>query len=612
MHPLRARIARIIPLIRPLRSPGASPPLLRLFASKSPRLSVRPQLPFLAIRASPQRTRLISTEQKENFKYTIKLGLQWSAMGWTVVFGGLICWWFLRQDWLDRLYPSPPEWYFGTRWFWRNARHEIATEGFGRGMLDWSKIGSDYRNAVALMEDYVFFFIHRPTDIVKQEEVWDKSLPFADEAELRTPLPMFTPVEFERNVHMWPYRIGYDITMQSEAWRRGYFEAMLGLAKATEMREGYMTYKEDGASYPPQNIRSEANPYPVPLPPMSGKECPDISQCWPTFEPPEFHYKRILTTKGFNQRQRMDAGLAYASYLDHLGQHDQAEVMYRWSFDRALELLPTEITTKSILDTKTGVIKPDAPYVTPNIITCSTAFARHYADTGRINEALGIYLSVLRARRNSPSAPRGRQYPPPTQDLSLSNVDSIIQWLTSLASLPVFPDPPSLGTEQFERTKSDECEEAALSLYVAEILFAKMGRRREGLTWTQQATEVAEKRRKDKLLDTKGVKVCEQCLYEGLQNWKAMLGALAREQKAASGGPKDPVTGAKAEPKSESWFWKRLNDIASSSPDQGLLEERDWIREERQIAKRVAQLEEDQLNARINAAIATDSNWFAI
>ena len=496
--------------------------------------------------------------------------------------------------------------------YWRSAKHELATEGHGRGMLDWSQIASHFRNAVALLEDYKFF-VHRPTGLVMQQDVWDKTLPFSDDPELRTPPAMFTPAEFERGEPMWPNRIGYDTTMQSEAWQRGYFETMMGMARGSEMREGYMTFKGDRSAYAPQHVRSNENPYPVPLPPTSGKECPDISECWPSFESPYFHYKRILTTRGFTSRQRMDAGLAYASYLDHKGEHDHAGAMYRWSFDLAIHGLPPDVRPESVVDVATGVIMPNAPFLTPNIVTCSTAIARHFADTDRTNEALATYLSVLRGRRTAQSAPRSRQYPPQGPDLSLRNVDSIIQWLTSLPFHPEQPPLPPTGNEPFERKRSEECEEAALALYVAEILFAKMGRRSEGLSWARDATETSDTRMKDKLLDKKNAKVCEQCLNEGLKVWTGMLSVLAHEQKVANGSQRPQLTTGQELPKSESWFWRGLASMTSSaSSADGLLKEQDWVSEERKVAKRLAQFEENLLNARLNAAIAGNSSWFVV
>ncbi|KAL9054968.1 MAG: hypothetical protein Q9162_003823 [Coniocarpon cinnabarinum] len=619
MHPPRGRLWRLFPDLFPLPLRKTPKPALRLFTSKSPRLtalarsSARPQLPFLASRRAPPSNRLLSTEQKANIRYGIRVGIYWTVMGWTVVFGGMICYWFLRQDWLDRLYPSPTDWRFLVKWYWRDAKHELETDGHGRGMLDWSKIGSYYRNVVGLLEDYKFI-VHRPSDLLLQDEIWDTSLPFADDAELHTPPPMFTPEELKRGETMWKSRIGYDITMKSEPWIRGYFEAMMGMAKGAEMREGYMTYTEDRQTYAPQHIRSDENPYPVPLPPLSGKQCPDITDCWRAFEDPVFHYKRILTTKGFNDEQRMEAGLAYASFLDHKQQYAEAKNMYQWSFKLALRNLPSNIPDEAVVNISSGIIKPQAPLVTPNVVACSSAYARHLASTERIREALEVYISVLRARRDAEPAPRNRQYPPSGADLSLKNIDSIIQWIISLPTSPDFPPPPPSGNEALERKRSEECEDAALSLYVAEILFAKMNRRREGLAWTRDATEIAQKRMHDKLLDKKGVKSCEKCVHEGLKNWKSMLGQLANEQKAASNSLRGPSLDdkPKLEPKSESWFWRGLHSVTGSSEDQVLLAEQDWVQEERDVAKRLAQFEEDLLNARLNAVISANSSWFVV
>ena len=618
MTMLRSRQRFIVQsLLRPPSSPLTHSPLIskyRLVASLRDHHTflhpaTRPSFATLrlAARLSPSTRRALTTEQTSTITYGLKLGIYWSAILWIVLFSGSVCWWVLNEDLLDRTYPSPPEWRFLTKSYWRSAKDELETEGHGRGILDWTKIGTHSRIVVGLLEDYKFI-VHRPSGCILQSEVWDQSLPFASDEELHASVP--PP---PRGGEMWPSRIGYDISMQSEAWRRGYWDAMMGLAKAAEMRDGYMTHEKDRIAYAPQHIRSESNPYPVPLPPGADKECPDAEDCYPTLESADFHYKRLLTTKGFESRQRIEAGIAYASWLDHKEEHQAANDMYRWSLQLAMRGLPETISPQDVVDDKTGVLRPNAPIVTSNLLAATSALARHYTQTDRVADSLAIYLSTLRARRQSPDAPQLRQYPPREPDWSLRTVESVIRWITNFPFDPEYPPPPPSGDEMFERKKSDECEEAALSLYVSEILFATMGRRREGLAWTRDATDAAERRQNDKFLNAKGRKICEQCVHTGLQNWVNMVAVLAKEQAEKEG--KHPVSkGDEAGQSSNvSWFWKGLDTIRfRSEPDADLIHEQDWESERKQLQYRLADFEEALLNRKLNAMIQGNSNWFVV
>lgn len=123
-------------------TPSPTSPRRRVFNSKSTLLllarpSVRPQLHFLyapfGARSKALASRFISTEQKKRFKYQVQLGIYWSLIGWTLFGGVSISYLIFREDWLDRLYPSPSEWYYFTKTFWRRAKHEIETDGHSTG-----------------------------------------------------------------------------------------------------------------------------------------------------------------------------------------------------------------------------------------------------------------------------------------------------------------------------------------------------------------------------------------------------------------------------------------------------------------------------------------------
>ena len=130
----------VVPKLQPPPSPTS--PRRRVFTNKSALLllarpSVRPQLHFLyapfGARRKALASRFITTEQKQRFKYHVQLGIYWSIIGW-ILFGGATAFYFIfREDWLERLYPAPEEWYYLTKAFWRRAKHEIETEGHSTG-----------------------------------------------------------------------------------------------------------------------------------------------------------------------------------------------------------------------------------------------------------------------------------------------------------------------------------------------------------------------------------------------------------------------------------------------------------------------------------------------
>ena len=539
----RTRLSRLIPLRRPLR-PSKSQNSRLCYSEPRPftssglltsiaRPSARPQLTFLSgssnvLKRSPFQvaaSRVLSTEQRAYIKYKIRMVIYWILVFHVVAFGTWGTYQLFRQDWLDRLYPSPNEWSIWCRYRWRTVKHEELDLGRSRGMVQWSMVGTWMRSLVSSLEETGSNGRSADHELKYQDD-YDASIPGIDPIEIRT-----RPEDLNGE-KAWDNRIGFDITAKSEEWRRGYWEAIMTLCKAAEMRDGFMTHPKIGTAYPPQYIRSEANPYPKPLPPQIPFPIADESECYRTLEKPSFHYIRLLTTKGFTPEQRMHTGVAYANWLDLCGQTDQAEQMYKWSLDRAVEGVSNPDT---FVDLRTGVIRPTAPYVTPNIITVTTALASHHARSDHISPALNIYLSVLRARKASPPAPRSRQYPATKPDLSLTNFESVIRWTRSLFRNPKFPPPPRSGDHVFERAASNECEEAALVAYVGEILFARGNRRAEGLAWTRDATDTAEEMGRDGLLEHSAKQVCSQCLHTGLQNWTSMTKQLAREKEEKIG-----------------------------------------------------------------------------
>lgn len=545
-------------------------------------------MPFLSITtygrlSGPFCIRPLSTEQKNYIKYQIKLGAYWTVLIWVTLGGLSIAYFILHQDWLDRQYPAPPEWNIIIRYLWRNAKEEELTEGHGRGVIDWSYVGSRYRAVVGLCENFKII-VDIPSGILAQHD-FDRTLPGLDERDMQTP----------PDSEYWLNKIGFDISMKSETWIRGYYEAMMGLCKAAEFQETYVQDETRNICFPREQMVGPSNPHPRPVPPGS-PEAPREENCKPAFDSPHFLYRRLLTTTGFNRTQRVQAALAYAQWLDYRGETDLAHDMYKWSLGHAVDGLPSPAS--SIIDAKTAVIQPSAAIVSRNLLSATTALASHYARTGAVTAALPIYLSVLRARRAAPDAAPSAQYPARGPDYSLQNVDSFLRWVGAIPFGSAFPAAPASGDEAFTRTAADSCEEAALMAYVGEILFAQGSRgkqREQGLAWTREATAMAERGHDDRRLEAGARRTCTQCVSTGLGNWKRIVGQLASEARGGVEVAKVP----------SSWSLTKRGSV-----DKGQMGTMDWEAEEEMVTQRLLKFKKAQLDARLKAAISGTSSWF--
>ena len=329
-------------------------------------------------------------------------------------------------------------------------------------------------------------------------------------------------------------KTGFDISMKSEPWRRGYYQALMGLGRVAENLDGMA--KKKGITGDSQMIFPWSA---VAGPKTSGLgtsyhdtrgrrlTLPDESESENAWEQPEVYYMKILTTKGFDNGQRLDAALAYADFCDFKGLTDTASDMYDWALDIAAGGLPDG--ADQVVDMKTGVIqKGKEEMVTQNLMKATTALAVHHAKKGEVKEALPIFLSVLRARKTLPAAPA---YFNPNSDMSSEQPPE-----SSLKTLyvgakdyffdgPYPPMPPSGDTRPFHTLK-EACEEAGLMVYIGEILFATSKSEREkGLSWTRDSVEAAEAVMwvMDETKEQEGKEKCRECLETGLNNWRTMV-----------------------------------------------------------------------------------------
>ncbi|OLN96562.1 hypothetical protein CCHL11_00735 [Colletotrichum chlorophyti] len=481
----------------------------------------RPQLPFLSIPVTTRpRVRYFTTEKKRWFKHEGRLFLRYNVSIW----GGALCIlgivFLLNQEGLEKEHPTPHEWSYLTRLRARGAKS--AAKDSQSNDINWVEVIVSCRETLKRLED-----------------------PRIDGAGIRELLDEPLSIDGLGNV-------GKDISAKSENWRRGYYEMLMLLAQAAEQLDGWVKDTTRNIIFPPEVVLGPSNPHPKPIPPGAEK-APREEDCEVAYEPAENHYLRILTTKGFNNRQKMDAALAYASFLDYKQLPDAAEKMYQWALSLATETVPS---SPPLVDPLTFTINDKTTLPSENVLTVLTSIATHKARNGDVNAALPIFISVLRARRALP------QVPLPGQERPTDKPTTLWQRLVKLAQAPQYPAPPDDGTRPPWRHPKELCEEAGLNLYIGEILYATKAakaNREEGLAWTRDAVDLAEEQL-HKLGPLGGDKearaTCRECLSTGLQNWSAMVAKLAKEEDAKNKeAPKKSAFGFWSETKTEDSRW---------------------------------------------------------
>ena len=424
---------------------------------------------------------------------------------WTGTFLLLVIAFGVQQEWLERKYPSPDEWSWITRKDFRSARWGQDSED-NEKIVDWAGTGSTYQRLLQRLED-----------------------PNIDGAGIKDTV--------EGGILVAGIgKTGYDISMKSEPWRRGYYQMMMGAARAAEHLDGWVEDKSQNLAFPADMVVGPSNPNPKPVPPGDGNVSPPKEEdCEVAFETPESFYMKILTTQGFTEKQRMDAALAYAAWLDYKQTPEAAGSMYQWAMDIATS------SSDTIVD-RSGVLNPKIRNPSANILTATTALAVHHALNGRLSEALPIFISVLRARRSLPDSPTTMR------STLIPDEEKEGLWTTAMAvaknaiMASTYPPPPDEGTNPPQRGPKERCEEAGIMTYIGEILYASKQSstsREDGLAWTREAVDVAEEELRRKGIEKDAKKTCQQCLEVGLGNWTTMVKRMAmeeKEKKAASSG----------------------------------------------------------------------------
>ncbi|KAI0130168.1 hypothetical protein BJ170DRAFT_303765 [Xylariales sp. AK1849] len=493
-------VLRRILLLRPSKASGSA-----RFFTRHPRLAskTRPQLPFLSVPlARNQQFRYLTTERKRWLVYEVYLGFKYIIYTWAIGACLLVAYWSVQQEWLERRYPSPDEWRFITR-----LRFRLLKWGPDRNdslQTSWVQVGNYAKNVLERLED-------QNIDGAGLQDLLEGG--------------------------MWidgVGRSGYDITAKSEPWRRGYYDVLMCCAKAAEQLDNHVVDKVRGIVFPADQVFGPSNPNPKPIPPGS-PSAPHEKDCETFYEAPETFYMRILTTKGFSSKQKMNAALEYASWLDFKEVPEASEKMCEWALQ-----LATENTLPAALpyDQKSYVLRDGAAIPSANMLTALTALATHKARNEEISAALPMLISILRARRSLPTSidtsSSPQQDPDNKSPWALTNLTGLI---TRLVSPPAYPDPPPSGESPPIRDAKGLCEEAGLNLYIGEIIYASKftsSNREDGLAWTREAVDIAEEqlhRLSSENHDTEAITTCRNCLNTGLGNWSKMVGRLAKEEK---------------------------------------------------------------------------------
>jgi hypothetical protein len=474
--------------------------------------------------------RLLSTETKLYVKDQAWLAARWTSIAWTFIALAGIAYFGIQIEIDEHKNPTPAEWSFWTKYCVQGARAAREDRG-ATGIIDWAVVGSSYLGALERLES------GKDGKGVKEQEDGE-GIDIPDVG-----------------------RAGLDVTEKSWEWRAGYFETIIGCAEAAEHLNDMVLDTTRGFVYPKEVVIGPSNPDPRPPAPYMGA-APLEENTKQAFDAPETFYMKILTTKGFTTKQRMEAAWKFATWLEHTGLNDSAEEMYKWGIDIAKSALPapdavldpktlTVVETRSRADS-TGA---DVASVTPNVLSAITRLATHRARNGDVASALPILLSVLRAHHTAPVTRYPTKRRPQAQSEGGSDLDSAISLISSIFSAPVFPpQPPSGDTPLLRETAQPTCEEAELMMYVGEILFATSPESSAGLSWTKQATEIAEANldagggKGQPLLTKEERQKCKSCLRAGAANLESMLLQLASQ---------NVDTRTREGPQSAGWFeWR--------------------------------------------------------
>ncbi|RSM09412.1 hypothetical protein CDV31_007718 [Fusarium ambrosium] len=451
----------------------------------------RPNLPFLTIPVTNRAdVRYFTTERRQWLKHEAKLAVRYTVSFWGLLACCGVIWFFVNEEMLEREFPTPHEWGWMTRKHLRDANNNKDPIN---GQILWPWVFELSRALVLRLEDAKM----DGQGVTKLSDRVDPEAEFPGE---------FNPC---------------DISGKSEEWRRGYFEAIMLAAKAGEHVDGWVRDRSRKVISPPEFMIGPSNPRPQPIPPGQ-PHAPREEDCEVAYPSADNFYMKILATKGFTPRQKLEAALEYASFMEFKQGPEGAEALYNLALAEATQGLNM---SNPPYNPKTFILNEKAGPPSQNILDAITAIANHKARNGNINAALPIYLSLLKARRYLSNKP-------PPSVVPKSKPTSTWGQFIEILSQPDYPPPPPDGTQPPWRSPEERCQEASLSLWIGEILFATSSKD-DGLSWTRDSVDAAEEqlRNMDLLNEEKAAKrTCRECLTAGLDNWGKMVVKLAKEE----------------------------------------------------------------------------------
>lgn len=411
---------------------------------------------------------------------------------WGMLAAGLVIIFFAQEEYLERLHPTPHEWSFRTRKFLRDSKE---FEEPKNGDIQYPAAMGRARNALMRLSD--------------PKKDGAGLVPLSDE----TDPELIDPIEF----------VPYDISAKSEEWRRGYFEAIMTVARAAEHVDGWVLDVTRNIVAPAKYMIGPSNPRPLPIP-SGSPHAPLEENCVSAYPTADRYYMKILATKGLTPRQRLEAALAYASFMEYKDQSEAARSLQELALTEATKGMDA---SRLPYDTKTMVLKDTAAHPSLNIIDVLTAIANSKARNGDISGALPMYISLLKTRRGlSDERPQEARVP----RKSVPMYQTVIDFFKP----PAYPPPPPDGTQPPWRSAEERCQEASLQVYIGEILYATSSKD-DGLSWTRDGVDLAEEQLRS-IGDSEGTKetkrLCRECLGTGLDNWRTMVSRLAAAEKA--------------------------------------------------------------------------------
>ena len=418
----------------------------------------------------------------------------------------------VQQEWLERQYPTPPEWSYVSRQRLRFYNHVMTHKDDPDYVTDWVMMGVSHQILLDRLHD-----------------------PKLDGADIEEPSKL--------PVSIWGReRAGYDISKKSEPWRRAYYNATTNIAHAAEHLDDWILDEKRNIAFPKALVIGPSNPNPKPIPPGSAS-APKEEDCNDRLFPsPDLFYTRILTTEGFSPKQKVDAAIAYGTWLDFKKKPEAAREVYYGALDIATDYYRTPI-----FDRDTGFLKANAGLPSANLLAIVTAIATHHAAQQNLNTALPMFLSILRARKSLPELPEAERNPIPLEPET--GARRILSMVQMLFSPPPHPPAPEDGTAPPFRTNEERCKDAGIMTNIGEILYASTtsaANKNDGLAWTREAVDIAEEevrkfsvRDGDKVLgfipvvEDQTKKTCKRCMEVGLSNWAKMVSGLAKEEREA-------------------------------------------------------------------------------